>query len=393
MEGKKVKLVFTERVYKKHAWTIPIVFQDGKWWTGQDLSYEKMTGKALLTKEEEEKYPYVINPEKSYKVQNNRVFDFSNPADNALYELCLISEKIAKTKSEHVSAKHLGYFEDKALEASQKVVAMNKKFEAMKELSSISDERLNEIVLMLNYMAKKEEFNINIKYANLDEKKIAVYEMIEKNPSLVLSCFPKYNPLIEEDLFIFKLIHNRLIIRHGLDYYESVAGTKGTYLGGSIDKVKEYVLRDKSANYLKEKFEKLLNQIEKGLTITIPYDVAENITTKKGTIDVLKAKIKANLFDKDYEVAKQNLAKLAEITSFADENYKEMLYIYNDATGNDKKRNAGSKKEEEYKVMETFSYEELIKLLKKPGHLKHSNPEVFTTKEEILEFIKSKTFA
>ena len=383
---------------------MPIVFQNNKWYTGQDLTEAQMRGTEVLTAEQRKKYPFVINPEGYYKVQNNRPFVKGDPFDEALYTICILSEKVAETKEDYNPAKHIGYFEDKKREAQQVVKKFNLKYEAMKAIMDTSEVDINAVVLMLNYTAKKETFNINPTTASPDEKKSAIALVIDENPQLVLNCFEKWNPNVKDDMFVMKLLHHRLIIKTGMDFYEATNGTKGTYIGSTIERVKDF-LTGKQNIHLKDKFSRLIEQIETGRTVNMPIDIAEQKIDVQNSINMLKAQIKSNLYDKNIGVAKEQLDKFLTLTSPKDSDYLQLVELYNKefAIANELsieklEKDVNNRVVKEIKLLksdlESKTLEELLKLFKPVGLYKLDEiSEIKKDREKIIDYMITKRSA
>lgn len=392
MESEQVKIVYGKKIYKRYSWTIPIIFQDNKWFTGQDLTYEKMIGKELLTEEERKKYPIVINPDTFYKVPSGRIFDKNDAYDQALHKLCILSEKIAPNKREYEPMRHIGYFEDKKAEAEVASKHFNKKYQAMQCVMEMSDTDYDSVVLMLNYTAKKEEFNIDMRNSNKNEKFTAINLLIEKNPDLVLSCFEKYNPGIKDDLFIMKLIHHKLIIKRGMDFHESNAnGMAGNYIGNSIERVKDYLVR-KDNVFLKDKFNRMLTQIETGQTVTVPKEMLVDKVDPQNQINMLIAQIGMNLIDEDMDLAKTQLEKLMLLTSPNDSTYLKLQKRY-DAIVNNNASNEILSFEEQKAIWESMELTDLV------DYIKNNKPNEFNIvhinnykddKDKVLEYMLTK---
>lgn len=403
MESKQVKMVFTEKILKKFAWTIPITYQNNKWYTGQNLQYDNLTNEPILNEEDRKKYPFVINPNTYYKVPHGRVFNLGDIADKALYDLCLITEKISATKKEWHSGRHVGYFEDKEAEATVEVDVANKEFEAMQAVMNLSDPDYEAVVLMLNYTAKKEDFNINVRTSSITEKKAAIFKLIKKDPVVVLNCFEKFNPNVKDDLFIMKLLHNRFILKSGYDYFEANNGIKGTYIGSTLERVKDY-LNKKENSHLRDKFARLIEQKETGLVVEVPVDMAEQMLSKENKISMLVAQIKSAMFDGDLSDAGDKLATLLRLTSVGDEVYSKLVSKYNTLVDEASKssmenleievnKRVVAEMEDIEKDWTALSLEELLLITTKPGIFVTLKDEVKAnseSKESLLDYMISK---
>ena len=315
-----VKAVFEKKIYRIYNWTIPIVENGGRYITGQNLEYSKMIGEKPLSEEELKLYPFVINPLSFYKLPNGLSLDLDDASDQALYNLAILSGKMAKTKAEFKKASHVGYFEDKELEATIEISAARNKSNALAKIFSLNEADINSVALMLFYSTKKEDFEVNMNSSSSNAKQSAMIKLAEKNPQAILNCFKEYNPEVEDDLFIYKLVYYKLIIKTATDFYEASNGTRGKYIGKSINDVKDY-LNNKSNFSVKDKFIKLLKQHETGLTVTIPVDIAKQEVDVESKKEMLLSKIKAFMFDSD------------------DENANEKIELYVNTFGKDSKIN------------------------------------------------------
>lgn len=327
---KTVRVVFDKRIYRKYNWTIPIVEFSGSYRTGQNLEYKKMIGEIPLTPEEEKLYPFVINPLNLYKLPHNRLIDLDNPSDKAIYDLVLLSGKFAKSKVEFKKASHYGYFEDKEIEASVIIADVMDETAALSKIIELNAIEIDSISLMLNYSTKKEDFDISVNNSSTNQKKAAMIKLARKNPKVILNCFEDYNPDSKDDLFIYKLIHHKLIIKTMNDFYESAGGVRGRYLGKSLNDVKDFL--NKKTNFsVADKFRNLLKQYETGMVVTIPISEVENNVNPEDKKKMLVSQIKADLFDNELEKAELKIEKLRAICSKDDVAFASIVSAYNNA--------------------------------------------------------------
>lgn len=327
---KTVRVVFDKRIYRKYNWTIPIVEFSGSYRTGQNLEYKKMIGEIPLTPEEEKLYPFVINPLNLYKLPHNRLIDLDNPSDKAIYDLVLLSGKFAKSKVEFKKASHYGYFEDKEIEASVIIADVMDETTALSKIIELNAIEIDSISLMLNYSTKKEDFDISVNNSSTNQKKAAMIKLARKNPKVILNCFEDYNPDSKDDLFIYKLIHHKLIIKTMNDFYESAGGVRGRYLGKSLNDVKDFL--NKKTNFsVADKFRNLLKQYETGMVVTIPISEVENNVNPEDKKKMLVSQIKADLFDNELEKAELKIEKLRAICSKDDVAFASIVSAYNNA--------------------------------------------------------------
>ena len=364
----RVRVVFEKKIYKNKNinWTIPIVESAGRYYTGQNLEYKKMVGEIPLTPEEAELYPFIINPNNIYKLPHGRIIDTDNPADKALYDLVLISGRFAKSKAEFKKAEHIGYFEDKEKESVSLISEVRAESNALSKVLSLNNLEIESVSLMLAYSTKKEQFDINLNSSSPNQKQAAMIKLAKKDPKIILNCFEEYNPNVKDDMFIYKLIHHKLIIRSMTDFYEGTSSGRGKYLGKSINDVKDF-LSNKSNFSMKDKFINLLKQYETGMVVTIPLSqVSENIDAS-AKIGMLKSQIKAALFDKELSEAEEKLTKLRGLIDIKDEDYQSLVGAYNFARQTEEEQLKTQKLENLKVVYNGKEIPELLSLFKVKG--------------------------
>lgn len=385
-----VKAVFERKIYRMYNWTIPIIENGGRYITGQNLEYSKMIGEKPLSEEETKLYPFVINPLSFYKLPNGLSLNLDDASDQALYNLALLSGKMAKTKGEFKKASHVGYFEDKELEASIEISAARNKSNALAKIFSLNEADINSVALMLFYSTKKEDFEVNMNSSSSNAKQSAMIKLAEKNPQAILNCFKEYNPEVEDDLFIYKLVYYKLIIKTATDFYEASNGTRGKYIGKSINDVKDY-LNNKSNFSVKDKFIKLLKQHETGLTVSIPIDVAKGEVDVEAKKEMLLSKIKAFMFDSENESASEKI-ELYVNTFGRDSKINDLIDKHNKTIEANKQKQNDLRMAELKANYQTMELEALLKMFNMKGN-KFSLTDVAEfsqDKEKVIDYMISK---
>lgn len=235
------------RIYKKVPYIIPIVEENGKFITGQDLTTKQMMtvktpkGQIIepesLTEEQKVKYPFVIDPSKSYKVKHLDWLNKNDPYQFSIYNLMLLSGKWAENKSifENNPVIFHGYFEDAIGEAIAKNSVKLERFQAESEVRNASIEDYKRIALIFSFNVP--DAMISIK-ASKDVLFGQLIELCDTHPKQIKACFHKYNPGIDKDIFILECIDAGIIVRKdkgGDLWYNS------EYIGATIDDVKRYL--------------------------------------------------------------------------------------------------------------------------------------------------------
>ena len=171
----KIKLVLEDRACKHHnAFYIPIVQENNVFYTGQKLSTKKMIGEEPLTPEENNKYPYIINPLLTYKVANGRTFniedEYTGDVDKAIYDLIGLCGKIAPSKSEYNSTVHKGYFANKQKDAEAELKKIDAFYYALHSIRTMEKSGIDAVCTMLYYTSRRDEFDINIENDSYEVK-------------------------------------------------------------------------------------------------------------------------------------------------------------------------------------------------------------------------------
>ena len=217
-----VQVIMTKPIYKKESWTVPIeMMSANNYITGQDVTYDKMTGKVPLTEEEKKKYPFIINPEDRYKVPDRQKFDITmdalgvplNPRDYAIYKLILVSNYIAENKIKYDihPMRYIGYFYDTESEAKRGNEIDDLRYDAETLVRNAGLDMRKKVALLLNYKVPDKEFFINLATVSDDILKRELVKAAREHPELLTSCFPERNPGIEHELFIVELLHYNVV--------------------------------------------------------------------------------------------------------------------------------------------------------------------------------------
>lgn len=270
IEKDLVKVIFKNKIYRKHTWTIPITKISNKnFMTGQDLSYEKMIGEVALTDEEKKKYPNVIDPHSFPKLPHGKRLDRNSPVVASLLNLAILSGKIAPSLSDYELApiRYHGYIEDSVADS----IVFNKKMDVRYEAetavrnSSISDYK--RIALMVNYRMGK---SIQVQSSSEGTIKAELLKACDEQPKEVLQCFPEYNPDISRDIYILELISYKVLSkRPSGEIYDG-----DIFVGANLSAAKNFMSIGANAP-LQDKWKKKLD-VKKGLAST---SVIEKLAT------------------------------------------------------------------------------------------------------------------
>lgn len=262
---KEVKLIAVSPKYKKHPLVLTAPTYGNTFITGQEylasdektiggLTANQMLGIEELSKEQKEKYPYVLKPDVYYHFSNNMTFNLDNPEHvtklNFLMKVC---PDIAKSKAEFVRGKHSHYIYDKVNEATHSVRKADLIYEAMSKVKKSSYDTVVDVASYLSYIDV--DFHVNVNSATRDEVFQAVYNACEKNPQTVIDCFTKD---IREEILVVKMIKTE-VIKKNKDGFED----NGTYLGKTINDIIEFARRKENAGRL-SRWESLANRMNSG---------------------------------------------------------------------------------------------------------------------------------
>lgn len=309
------QVIMTKPIYKRSAWIIPIEqVSPNVYRTGQDLSFDKMTGKVQLTEEEKAKYPFVIDPTASYRLPDRTKFDItvdgmgvpSVPRDYAMYNLVLLSGDIAKDKIQYDSAtmKYIGYFYDKESEAARYNQIDDLRYEAETLIRDAKLDFRKKVALLLNYKMPDKEFFINLSVVSDDVLKRELVKAAREHPEFLMSCFPERNPGVDKEMFVVELLHYNIISQKADgDIY---SGSK--YIGNSIeDVVKSLSKQDMQPDISKWNIQlaELKGSVPLGERMYAPSPARDNVHTLTPVerFEEYVGRMKAAILDEDVEAA------------------------------------------------------------------------------------------
>lgn len=294
IEKRKVRVVFTRKVYYDKPYVIPIIKTNAGWQTGQELSEEKMTNPDLLTKEDKEKYPFVIDPTNHYKVGHLTWLHCDTPYGKAICDLLVLCGDwaIGKHAYEDNKGRYIGYLEDKQIEAQQKNKKRDERYEAEKMVREMPAENYRRVSMMLNTLLPS--FNLNVDSVSLDEIKEATLNACEESSEIVKMCFEKHNPGIAFEYFIVECLHYGVLNKKvSGDIFDG-----NEFIGSSVNDVRKYIEK-KDNEYRREKWNKSLNA-RKGIIVS---DVSDNTSQEVQMVQT----VKLAFFDNDNDAAKTAL--------------------------------------------------------------------------------------
>jgi len=280
-ESNKVRVSLTRPAHRKGGFIVPIIEDNGVFLTGQDLTYEQMTGKEKLTDEQRIKYPFVINPEVPHKIRHNVLMDRSKPEIETVLTLAIISGYIAENKAKYNSGVHEGYIIDPIADANHDNKVFDKVRVAMNIVGNTKSDDLDILVLLvsLQYNSPSAEGMITpsqqIQY---------LYKVAQTLPDNVINSNADNNPDIKNQLFVAYCIKHKLIKRKGNNYVIEENGKEVAYLGTTMEKTIAYldnnsIFKDKLYTRLQEVEPYYKAIIQKNITISeklIPLDTLKN---------------------------------------------------------------------------------------------------------------------
>jgi len=349
----KVHVVFMTKPTKKHPFTIPITkLRDRVFITGQDLSYKKMIGEVDLTKEEEAKYPVVIDPTEHYKVIHMQPLYRNNDYDKAIIDLLLLSGRIAESKAKYDEkpVEYVGYLKDELAESNAFIAIEDERYEAETAVRESTIDDYKKIALIVNYRMGK-----SIDVLNMPDQYVKgeLIKAAKENPKAVKMCFPKWNPAVAEDIYILQLIrHNILTRQPNGDIYDGEE-----FIGVGIDAVGKFMKMSSKSHYL-NKWKTLLDR-KLGL---VSQKVAEqaidgyNKNDRQTEFDNLLSKVKVAIVDENLSAAEYHLDRLT--TEFAD-----LLEMDVEVSLNQKVDDLKLKKVEDKTLAEKKKFRESLEIL------------------------------
>lgn len=279
-KGEEIRIYLASKAHQKNGWLIPIFEQEGKLVTGQNLTYEQMIGKELLTEKQREKYPYVINPTQFHKIPHNTVLDLNSPEINAKVQLAYLSGMIAATQSEYRQGVHEGYFIDKVAEADKEVSAFEMKLKAADIIRATKTEDLDTLIILVKLQPGSVNFDGAI---TPNQKIVALYKQSEENPNNILNCSPEHNPHIKDELFVAYAMKHKIVTKKGNGFSIMEDGREVAFMGSTILKVLGFLESNPS---IKDRLYMKLKEVE-------PYYMRNinEIVHSSDSIEDLKSKI------------------------------------------------------------------------------------------------------
>ena len=150
MSNRKVRFWLKSVAARKMGYIIPIVEDNGRFLTGQDLTYKQMVGEEPLTEQQSVKYPFVINPNVPHKIRHNVNIDPDNPEAKAIIKAALLSGRIAASKVEYRDGIHDGYIIDPEVEANAELKEFDMVAAAFDVIKETKTEDLDILTLLVS---------------------------------------------------------------------------------------------------------------------------------------------------------------------------------------------------------------------------------------------------
>lgn len=305
-----------QKVYVNTSYVIPIRMENGQFITGQDLPMSKIvTGKGKdnlevtpepLTEEEYKKYPFVIDPTNAYKVKHLQWLNKKDPMDAALIKLLILSTKWAESKLQFDENPVIydGYLQDTISEAVSKNAMEDLRYEAETEVRKCGIDDYRRIALVFSFKVPGAFINLN---ESTEVIKGQLIELCKSNPKEMRQCFEKYNPGIDNDIFILECIDSEIVQRDGKGnlYYHK------DYIGTSIEDVKQY-LNKQGNQRLSAVFQSELEKKHGKAKTSMMNDKVSSKGNVKTSIDYIM-ECKAAIFDGNYEAANKALSKIDNV--------------------------------------------------------------------------------
>lgn len=289
MSNRKVRFWLKSVAARKMGYIIPIVEDNGRFLTGQDLTYKQMVGEEPLTEQQSVKYPFVINPNVPHKIRHNVNIDPDNPEAKAIIKAALLSGRIAASKVEYRDGIHDGYIIDPEVEANAEL----KEFDMVAAAFDVIKETKTEDLDILTLLVSLQPGVTNMEGIHTDNQKLsALYKTAQKTPAAILNSSTKHNPQVKEQLFIAYCIKHKLIVKKGANYVVREGSQETAYLGTTMVKAIAYL--DANAS-LKDRLYTALKEVEPYYDVLISDRVAAS--EDKCSLDQLRDKIAASIED------------------------------------------------------------------------------------------------
>ncbi len=379
---KEIKLIAVAPKYKKHPLILMAPEYGNTYITGQEeipgdektkggLTADQMLGKAPLTKEQQERFPYILKPDVYYHFHNNMTFNMENPEHEAKYNFLLRAcNDIARSKVEFVRGKHTHYFYDKVVEAKSDVSKMDLKYEAWAKVKGASLETVKDVASYLSFVDV--EFYVKVDSVSIDEIYAALYKACEKTPQRVIDCFTKD---IREEILVVKMM-NKEVIKKTKDGFED----NGTYLGKTINDVIAFSRKKENVGRV-SRWESFSNNTEK------------KIVSNSESADKYMTALETALANKNVKVCLANVSVL-EAEQLSEGQKERFLKLKEDLVALQEEQIAENERllaEAKKKATEEYSAMGLDELYKLCGNKKIKG-EFWKekTKEEVIELLVSK---
>lgn len=314
-----VQIIFTKPVYKRNPWFAPIVkIGEKNFRTGQDLTFEKMTGMTPLTPDEAIQYPFVINPDKVYSIIDRTWFNSEDRHDLAFLQLIALSGRIALSEMDYQADpfKFDGYLFDKEQTAKSYNSFSDQVYKAETLIRNTPMEDYQKLILILNYRIKS-GFNVAPKGVSPDYMRSKLIEAAKKWPAMVTNCFPEFNPGIDSEIFILELIHYGIITQNATgDIYFGQ-----DYIASGVEETKK-VLTKEMYTGMKNRWGLALQKAKGGpLPDHFEEEIGESVKSFIENVRLLKDAIA----DKDYQKSQDLMVICERLERKVKEEGKEVL--------------------------------------------------------------------
>ena len=279
-----VRVYLTKPAHRKNGFIVPILEDNGRFQTGQDLTYKQMLGIDPLTDVQLQKYPFVINPDVLHKIKHNVNMDVNQAEARAIIELALLSGYIAKSKAEYNSGIHEGYVIDKESDA---IVEYDLNMKIAKAFEVISKTKVEDLDILCTLVSL--QYNApSLEGANTEKQKIsALYKIAKEVPDNIINCSPEHNPHIEDEMFVAYCVKHNLIRKKGNSFVLYENNKEVALLGTTMLKTVAFL---EGNPVFKDRLYTRLQEVEPFYLITIKKTVANaggmDIETLKNNIYV-----------------------------------------------------------------------------------------------------------
>lgn len=314
-----VRVYLTKPVHRKNGYIIPILENNGRFLTGQDLTYEQMTGKEPLSAVQREKYPFVINPEVQYKLKHNVNVDLNHIEIKSIITLALLSNYIARSKDEYNSGVHEGYIIDKEADA---IVELDMNIKIAKAFEVISNTNTEDIDILCTLVSLQNGSPSLDTAVSTKQKIAALYAIAKEFPDNIINSSGEHNPNIADEMFVAYCVKNGLIKKRGNAYTLYENNKEVAVLGTTMTKTIAYL--DANPTF-KDRLYTKLQEVEPFYQVTIRKTVANSSGVDT---DSLKNNIYVAIQGNPLTKLKPDLTKAEELlVEYYDRNGKTKDYI------------------------------------------------------------------